>query len=167
MSARIQAPMLRAFCFLVLLLPLGIGPPAALGGQEVKPPAKLVAGGKIHLKNDLQAWGDAMLVFRGFRRELRRIDRFEEVDSQEEADLVAIISGDPSVAEAQGIVNRGIPYPSGITSSKIMLLVIYDAKNNEMLWFDAVNWDTTGNITRVDSHEQLVRRLKAALDAAG
>jgi hypothetical protein len=30
-----------------------------------------------------------------------------------------------------------------------------------------VDWDTTGNITRVDSHEQLVRRLKAALDAAG
>jgi hypothetical protein len=48
-----------------------------------------------------------------------------------------------------------------------MLLVIYDAKSNEMLWFDAVNWDTTGNITRVDSHEQLVRRLKAALDEAG
>jgi len=173
MSARIHARTLRAFCFLVLLLSLGvgpaagIGPSATIGGQEVKLPAKLVAGGKIHLKNDLQAWGDAMLVFRGFRRELRRIDRFEEVDSQEEADLVAIISGDPSVAEAQGIVNRGIPYPSGITSSKIMLLVIYDAKSNEMLWFDAVNWDTTGNITRVDSHEQLVRRLKAALDEAG
>lgn len=153
---------------LLLILPLVVSSSAtAAQAQEVTLPAKLVEGGKIFLKNDLQAWSDAMLVFRGFRRELRRIERFEEVDSAEEADLIGILSGDPGVVESNRIINQGVPYPSGFASSKIMLLVIYDAKSNNLLWFDGVDWDTTGNVTHVDSHEQLVRRLKAALDEAG
>lgn len=164
----VTSPGRRACAFVILLLFLAASSPVvASGTQETTLPAKLVEGGKIFLKNDLQAWSEAMLVFRGFRRELRRIERYEEVDSEEEADLIGILSGDPNVVESNAIVNRGIPYPSGYTSSKVMLLVIFDAKNNNLLWFDAVDWDTTGNVTRVDSHEKLVRRLKAALDDAG
>lgn len=142
-------------------------PAAASQAQEVTLPPELVAGGKILLKNDLQAWADAMLVFRGFRREFRRIERFEEVDSEEEAELIGVLSGDPNVVESHRIVNHGIPYPSGYATSKVMLLVIFEAESNNLLWFDAVDWDTTGNITRVDSHEQLARRLRAALEEAG
>ncbi len=75
-----------------------------------------------------------------------------------------MLSGDPGVAEQHGIVNRGIPYPSGLSSSKIMLLVIFDAKTNNLLYFDAVNWDTAA---RRPSHTLLVTRLRAALDEAG
>lgn len=135
--------------------------------QEAPLPPELVAGGKIFLKNDLQAWSDAMLVFRGFRRELRRIERFEEVDSEEEADLIGILSADPGVVETSRIINPGIPYPSGYATSKMMLLVIFEAESMRLLWLDAVDWDTTGNVTRVDSHEQLARRLREALDGSG
>lgn len=141
---------------------------AASGAQEQAPlPPELVAGGKIFLKNDLQAASDAMLVFRGFRREFRRIERFEEVDSEEDADLIGILSADPGVVDSNRIINQGVPYPSGFASSKIMLLVIFEAENMNLLWFDAVDWDTSGNVTRSDSQEQLARRLRAALDEGG
>jgi hypothetical protein len=146
------------------------GPPAArpgAGEQEVVPPPRLVAGGKVALKNDLQAWADAMLLFRRFRNEFEHLEGFEIVDAEEEADLVAILSGDPQVIGQHGIVNRGIPYPSGYATSKVMFLVIVDAQSNELLWFDAEDWDTTRNMTQVDSHAKLVRRLAAALDRAG
>jgi hypothetical protein len=159
----------RSVGFLLILTLVFTTASSASGSQEqqVPLPPELVAGGKIFLKNDLQAWSDAMLVFRGFRREFGRIERFEEVDSEEEADLIGILSADPGVVETNRIINQGVPYPSGFASSKIMLLVIFEAESMNLLWFDAVDWDTTGNVTRVDSHEQLARRLRAALDGSG
>ena len=130
-------------------------------------PPELANGGKIHLVNDLQAWQDSMLVFRQFRRDFRRLDHFEEVDDREEADLIGVLSGDPGVAEKHGIVNREIPFPSGLSSSKVMMLVIFDAETDNLLYFDGVNWDTAANATNRASHTILVSRLKAALDKAG
>lgn len=150
----------------VLLVVAPVGPAAAQDAQ-VRLPAKLVAGGKVFLKNDLQAWSDSMLLFRRFRNEFERIDRFERVDDEEEADLVAILSADPNVVGQNDIVNRGIPYPSGYATSKVMFLVVFTAGDRELLWMDAEPWDTTRSVTSVDSHQKLVRRLKAALEEAG
>jgi hypothetical protein len=140
-----------------------------LGMQEQERilPAQLLEGGKVHLVNDLQAWSDAMLVFRQFRRDFRQIDRFEAVGDRQEADLVCMLSADPGVIEQQAIVNRGIPYPSGFVSSKVMFLVIFDAKTNNLLYFDAVDWDTALAQTKTPSYTKLVQRLKATLDEAG
>jgi len=139
----------------------------ALSGQERTVPPELLTAEKIYLVNDLQAFQDSMLVFRQFRRDLRRLDRFEEVDGREEADLVAVLSGDPSVAERHGIINRGIPFPSGLQRSKVMMLVIFDAESDNLLYFDGVNWNTAANATTKASHTLLVSRLKAVLDGAG
>lgn len=156
-------PLARA-AVVVVLLALASGLPAPASAQESTLPAKLREGGAVFLKNDLQAAREAMSVFRSFRRELRRqIDIFEEVDSEEEADLIVVLSGDPDIVRNSGIVNRGIPFPSGYTSTKAMFLVIYDAATDELLWFDGVNWETRGLATQVDSHERLVVNLKAAL----
>lgn len=142
---------------------LALGAP----GQEHVVPGRLLEGGKIHFVSDLQAWSDAMLVFRQFRRDFRRLDRFEEVDDREDADLIGILSGDPNVVGQQGIVNRGIPFPSGFYTSKVMFLVIFEAENDNLLYMDAVDWDTAANATKAASHTKLVQRLKAALDEAG
>ncbi len=135
--------------------------------QEYTIPARLLEGGKVFFVSDLQAWSDSMLVFRQFRRDFRRLDRFEEVDDREEADLICILSGDPNVVGQQGIVNRGIPYPSGYATSKVMLLVIFEAGNDNLLYMDALDWDTAATMTASASHTRLVQRLKAALDDAG
>jgi len=158
---------LVAIAVAVVLVAFSSSP--VLGAQEPEQtlPAKLLEGGKVHLVNDLQAWSDAMLIFRQFRRDLRRIDRFEEVDDREDADLVCILSADPEVVGQNDIVNRGIPYPSGYYTSKIMLLVIFDAKTNNLLYMDAIDWDTAATMTKQASHTKLVQRLKAALDEAG
>lgn len=105
----------RWACLFLLLAILLVTPSsaAAAGAQETTLPAKLVAGGKIQLENDLQAWADPMLVCRGFRREFRRMDRFEEVDSEEEADLVGILSADPNVLDSNEIVNGAYPTHRG------------------------------------------------------
>jgi hypothetical protein len=161
-------PVRRALTALAIVLIVSASSPV-LGAQEQEQtlPAQLLKGGKVYLVNDLQAWADAMLVFRQFRRDFRRIDRFEEEGDREQADLVCMLSGDPDVAEQHGIVNRGIPYPSGLNSSKIMLLLIFDAKTNNLLYFDAVDWDTAANATRRASYTKLVVRLRTALDEAG
>ena len=156
-----------AIALAVVVVVCATGPVLGAQEQEQTLPPQLLEGGKVHLVNDLQAWADSMLVFRQFRRDFRRIDRFEEEDDREQADLVCILSGDPGVAGQHGIVNRGIPYPSGLSSSKIMLLVIFDAKTNNLLYFDAVNWDTQANATQRASHTRLVVRLNTALDEAG
>ncbi len=153
-----------ALALAVVLVVSSSSPVLGAQEQEQTLPAQLLEGGKVHLVNDMQAWSDAMLVFRQFRRDFGRIDRFEEEGDREEADLVCMLSGDPDVAKQHGIVNQGMPYPSGLSSSKIMLLVIFDAKTNDLLYFDAVNWDTAA---RRPSHTLLVTRLRAALDAAG
>jgi len=157
----------RVLAITILVASVVLPVSASAAPQEVTISPKLVAGGKVFLKNDLQAWADAMLLFRRFRREFERIERFEEVDSQEEADLVVILSADPNVIGQNDIVNRGVPYPSGFGTSKVMFLVVFTSEGNQLLWFDAEDWDTRGNVTQVDSHEKLVRRLKAALDGAG
>ena len=153
-----------ALALAVVLVVSSSGPVLGAQEQERTLPAQLLEGGKVHLVNDMQAWSEAMLVFRQFRRDFRRIDRFEEEGDREEADLVCMLSGDPDVAKQHGIVNQGIAYPSGLSSSKIMLLVIFDAKTNDLLYFDALNWDTAA---RRPSHTLLVTRLRAALDEAG
>lgn len=156
-----------AMALAIVLAVLSPSPTLGVQEQERILPAKLLEGGGVHMVNNLQAWADAMLVFRQFRRDFRRIDRFEAVDDREDADLVCMLSADPGVIEQQGIVNRGIPYPSGFVSSKVMFLVIFDAKTNNLLYFDAVDWDTALAQTKTPSHTKLVQRLKAALDEAG
>jgi hypothetical protein len=154
-------------CICCVLIVVAPGSLAASQDAQVSMPAQLIAGGKVFLKNDLQAWSDSMLLFRRFRNEFERIDRFERVDDEEEADLVAILSADPNVVGQNDIVNRGIPYPSGYGTSKVMFLVVFTAGDRELLWMDAEPWDTSRSVTSVDSHQKLVRRLKAALDQAG
>jgi hypothetical protein len=160
----VVAAALCACCALTVVVPTGSA--TAQDAQNVLSP-KLVAGGKVFLRNDLQAWSESMLLFRRFRNEFKRIDRFEEVDSEEEADLVVILSADPQVVGQNDIVNRGIPYPSGFATSKVMFLVVYSAEGKELLWMDAEPWDTTRSVTSMDSHQKLVRRLKASLEEAG
>ncbi len=152
---------------LTVLAVLSSGPATGTQEQEQVLPAQLLEGGNIYLVNDLQAFADSMVVFRQFRRDLRRLDRFEEVDDREEAELVGMLTADPDVADRLGLVSREIPYPSGLRTRKIMLFVIYDADTNNLLYFDAVDWDTRETATSRASHTKLVQRLKAALDGSG
>lgn len=155
----------------LLLLSLLVMSSAAAGApgelQERRLSPELLEGGKILLKNDLQASPDAMRVFREFRREIRRLDRYEETDSEEEAALIALLSGDRDVLGRGKIYNPGLPFPAAYSSSKPMILVIYDAETMALVWFDAVEWETRGNTGEMTSHARLVKRLLTALTEAG
>ena len=72
-----------AIALAVVVVVCATGPVLGAQEQEQTLPAQLLEGGKVHLVNDLQAWADSMLVFRQFRRDFRRIDRFEEEDDRE------------------------------------------------------------------------------------
>ena len=135
--------------------------------QDMRHVARLREGGTVFLENDMQASRESPTVFREFRRQMRRIDQIEVIDSEEEADFVAILSGDRDVLGRGAFTNQGLPYPNGYSSTKPMILVVYDAETEILLWFDAEPWQTTGTTGSRISHEVLVKRLAAALEEEG
>lgn len=159
----------------VLTLAVGVGGGLAHGADGVADaqeaaapvPDPLVAGGKIVLENDLQAARDSMRLFRDFRRQFRRLDPFEEVDDDEGPELQGVLTSDPEGILGRELVVRGIPFPSGYGSTRMMCLLIYTVEGRNLLWFDCERWETTGTTGGFDSHEKLVRNLRGALEAAG
>lgn len=135
-------------------------------GQESEISPKLAAGGAVFLENDLQAAKESMTVFREFRRQMRRVDELEVIDKDEDADFIAILSGDRDVLGRGKITNQGLPYPDAYSSTKPMILLIYEAESGILLWFDAEPWETRGNTGSMVSHERLVKRLAAAMESA-
>jgi hypothetical protein len=127
-------------------------------------PPKLAAGGTVFLKNDMQAARESMTVFREFRRLMRRIEQFDVVDEEDEAELIVILSGDRDVLGRGEFLNQGLPYPDAYSSTKPMILLVYDATSSVLLWFDAEPWETRGNTGNMVSHERLVKRLAAAIE---
>ena len=95
---------------------------------------------------------------------MRRIDQLEAIDSEDDADFIVILSGDPDVLGRGEIKNQGLPYPDGYSSTKPMILLIYEADSGVLLWFDAEAWMTVGNTGGRVSHELLVKRLAAAIE---
>jgi hypothetical protein len=160
-----QIRTVAATLLLACLLPVPIG--AHPQDQELEVPPTLAAGGTIFLKNDMQAARESMTVFREFRRLMKRVDRFDVVDKEDEAELIAILSGDRDVLGRGEFTNQGLPYPNGYSSTKPMILLVYDADSSILLWFDAEPWETRGNTGNMVSHERLVKRLAAALEEAG
>ena len=140
---------------------------AAAGAQDTNYVPRLREGGTVFLKNDMQASRESPTVFREFRRQMRKIEQFEAVDSEDEADLIVILSGDRDVLGRGAIKNQGLPYPDGYSSTKPMILLIYDAETELLLWFDAEPWQTVGNTGGRLSHELLVKRLAVAIENEG
>jgi hypothetical protein len=132
--------------------------------QDMRHVPKLREGGTVYLKNDMQASRESPTVFREFRRLMRRIDQLEAIDSEDDADFIVILSGDPDVLGRGEIKNQGLPYPDGYSSTKPMILLIYEADSGVLLWFDAEAWMTVGNTGGRIPHEVLVKRLTAALE---
>ncbi len=151
----------RAVCVaLALILPLLSSAPLAIA-QEDHIPLKLLGGGKIYCKNDLQAVQDSMLIFRKFRGLMRKLEPFEEVKSEEEAELVVVLSSDPDLITDYR--NPGIALPSGYGTSRPMILLIYDPETEELLYFDAVPWMTRAATGQRTSYQELVDRLKVKM----
>ena len=163
--------MTRPICLFTLTLiaaSVVTGPiPAVAVTQDTRHVPRLREGGSIFLDNDMQAAREAPVVFREFRRLMRKIDQFEVIDSEEEADLVAILSGDRDVLGRDQFTNQGLPYPNSYSSTKPMILLVSDAKTEVLLWCDAEPWQTTGTTGGRLSHELLVKRLATALEDEG
>ncbi len=140
---------------------------AAAGAQETTYVPRLREGGTVFLKNDMQASQESPIVFREFRRQMRKIEQFEAVDSEDEADLIVVLSGDRDILGGGEIKNQGLPYPGSYASTKPMILLVYDAKTAVLLWFDAEPWQTVSKTGGRLSHERLVKRLATALEDEG
>ena len=132
--------------------------PVATAQEQSYIPMKLLEGGKLYLKNDLQAMRDAMNVFRKFRGVMKKLEPFELVDSEEDAELVAVLSSDPDLFTQYR--NPGLPLPSGFATTRPMILLFYEPETEELLYMDAVPWSTVGATGQRTSYQELVDRLK-------
>ncbi|MFW6198769.1 MAG: hypothetical protein ACOC5E_02990 [Acidobacteriota bacterium] len=160
-----RTPVFRACLAAVLVAAVGL--PAASAQVIPEAPPRLRLGGTVHLVNDLQASRDAMLLFRKWKREMGKIEPFEIVDDEEEADLVAVLTtGLEEVTGERDLLLRDIPIPDGYGTTKTMYLVVYETASSEILWLDAAMWESTGATGRQSSYEALARRLRAAVERA-
>ncbi len=152
----------HAVCLaLIVVLLLLSYAPVATAQEESYIPMKLLEGGKVYCKNDLQAMRDSMNIFRKFRGLMRKLEPFEEVDSEEDAELVAVLSSDPDIVTEYR--NPGIALPGNYGTSRPMILLFYDPETEEMLYMDAVPWMTRAATGQRTSYQKLVDRLKVKM----
>ena len=136
---------------------------AATGAPQTAAPS-LLEGGTVFLQNDLQAQRDAMRVFREFRRDMDDVEPLQVVESEADARFIALLTTSSNFVQDRSLIDTG-GLIQRLAAGTAMYLVIYERSSNEIVWFDAVAWETRTNTGRPKSTAQLVRRLRAALQA--